>query len=62
MEQDFETIFGDLDDAHRLLIECPDFTSGGDEECVDSYRVALKSLNKTIAMVNECHLREKEPA
>ena len=59
---DFEAVFGHLAAAAAILQERRDFTCDGDDECLDSYRVAIAAVRKAYAAIQHCHHREREAA
>ena len=59
---DFEAVFGHLAAAAAILQERRDFTCDGDDECLDSYRVALAYIAKAAKAIQHCQALEREAA
>ena len=55
---DFEAVFGHLAAAAAILQERRDFTCDGDDECLDSYRVALACVAKAAKAIQHCQALE----
>ena len=55
---DFEAVFGHLAATAAILQERRDFTCDGDDECLDSYRVALDYVAKAAKTIQHCEALE----